>query len=105
METANLTESVLNLHFVPRPAQLVSVGEPVHSTSAAQAQPIYASTTTLFSISKKFPAKQSSYSGAGSTYMRKEFQVLFYQKAIKISHVQNRVSEERSYSIGYRNNF
>jgi hypothetical protein len=40
METANLTESVLNLHFVPRPAKLVSVGEPVHSTSAAQAQPI-----------------------------------------------------------------
>ena len=67
METANLTESVLNLHFVPRPAKLVSVGEPVHSTSAAQAQPIYASTTTLFSITKNFPAIQNSNFGAGGT--------------------------------------
>jgi hypothetical protein len=40
IETANLTESVLNLHFVPRPSQLVCVGEPVHSTSAAKTQPI-----------------------------------------------------------------
>jgi hypothetical protein len=43
---------------------------------------LYASITTLFSISKNFPAIQNSNSGAGCTG----------GKARKLAHVQNRLS-------------